>query len=149
MEMTFPAWSVRTASFGVACLLTGASALGGLVLWAAPANAEDTLHHVTYTIISDDPSDADIYYRDIDPPNWADYSHNPYLYSPKVEAAVGPGKPWVLDVMLSDPDQWAMVVATSGWSSVTPQFHCELKVDGVVVKTNDGPKGALCSIRNW
>jgi hypothetical protein len=28
-------------------------------------------------------------------------------------------------------------------------FHCALVVDGVVVKSNDGAKGVLCSLRNW
>jgi hypothetical protein len=146
MEMTFPR---RTVRFALSWLGIGAAALAGMAVSAPMASADDAMHSVTYTVTSDQPSNADIYYRDVEPLNWADYSHNPYLYSPKIEAGVGPGKPWVLNVMLADPDQWAMVTATSGWSSVTPQFHCELKVDGVVVKTNDGPKGALCSIRNW
>ena len=30
-----------------------------------------------------------------------------------------------------------------------PNFHCVLAVDGVVVVTKSGAKGALCSIRNW
>jgi hypothetical protein len=43
-----------------------------------------------------------------------------------------------------------MVVAgTGGESAKTPNIHCALAVDGVVVKTNQGPKGALCSLRNW
>jgi hypothetical protein len=51
---------------------------------------------------------------------------------------------------LADPDQWAMVVAgTGGESPKKPNIHCALAVDGVVVKTNQGPKGALCSIRAW
>ena len=110
---------------------------------------EPVLHHVTYIVTSQQPFYAEIYYRDTDPPTFADYSHNPYQFSPTAEADVGPGKLWVLDVMLADPDLWAMVVATSGTSPKTPMFHCELAVDGVVVVKNDGPKGALCSIRNW
>ena len=31
----------------------------------------------------------------------------------------------------------------------TPQFHCDLAVDGAVVVSKDGPKGVLCSLRNW
>ena len=42
-----------------------------------------------------------------------------------------------------------MVTATSGQGSATPNIHCVLAVDGVVVATDQGPKGALCSIRNW
>jgi hypothetical protein len=34
-----------------------------------PAQAEDELHHVTYTVTSDSHSDVDIYYRDADPPD--------------------------------------------------------------------------------
>jgi hypothetical protein len=73
----------------------------------------------------------------------------PYQFSPKVESDVGPDKPWVLEVMLRDPDQWAMVAATSGLSQATPMFRCELAVDGVVVDSNQGPNGALCSLRHW
>ena len=92
----------------------------------------------------------EIYYRDVDPPNWADYSHNPYVFSPKVEADVGPNQQWNLDVALANPDEWAMVVAApAGESRQTPNIHCVLAVDGVVVATDQGPKGALCSIRNW
>jgi hypothetical protein len=56
---------------------------------------------------------------------------------------------WTLDVMLANPDQWAMVTATSLDSPQTPNFHCVLAVDGQVVATHQGPKGALCSIRHW
>jgi hypothetical protein len=92
---------------------------------------------------------VEIYYRDVDPPNWADYSHNPYVFSPNVEANIGPDAQWNLDVALANPDQWAMVTATSGQGAATPNIHCVLAVDGVVVSTDQGPKGALCSIRNW
>jgi hypothetical protein len=114
------------------------------------AHADDPgLHQVTYTVSAEHPLRADIYYRDVDPPSWADYSHNPYLFSPRIEANVGPGSTWTMQVMLADPDQWAMVTATSGLSPATPDFHCELAVDGVVVDSHQGPKGALCSLRHW
>ena len=116
-----------------------------------PPPAPGPLHHVHYTVTSDAPFFADIYYRDTDPPTWSDYSHNPYLFSPRARADVAPDKPWVFDAMLADPDQWAMVLVQSGDSPELPApgFHCELAVDGVVVKTKSGAKGALCSIRNW
>ncbi|CKH74405.1 hypothetical protein [Mycolicibacterium smegmatis] len=115
-----------------------------------PAHADPApLHQVTYTVTAQTPTRADIYYRETDPPNWADYSHNPYVFSPKAEVEVGPGAPWVLTVQLADPDRWAMVSATSGRGPATPAFHCELAVDGVVVATGDGPKGALCAVRHW
>jgi hypothetical protein len=108
------------------------------------------LHQVKYTVWAEQPFYVNIYYRDVDPPNWAEYSHNPYKFSPKVEADVGPDQQWNLDVTLANPDQWAMVTAsTDGESTQTPNIHCVLAVDGVVVKTHQGPKGALCSIRSW
>lgn len=117
---------------------------------AAPAAADDpVLHEVTYTVYTDIPFRAEIYYRDVDPPSFADYSHNPYEFSPNIEADVGPGKPWVLSVILADPQNWAMVVGTSGLSPNPPGFHCALAVDGQVVATNTGAKGALCSPRPW
>lgn len=119
---------------------------------AAPAAAEPVLHHVKYTVGASQPTRANIYYRDVQPPNWADYSHNPYIFSPKAEAELGPGKPWVLEAMLADPQQWAMVVASvpeHAPALADPGFVCELRVDDVVVATDSGLKGALCSLRTW
>lgn len=116
---------------------------------APPALAQPAPHQITYTITTAHPVSADIYFREVDPPTWADYSHNPYRFSPKVTVEVGPDRPWVLNATLLDPDRWAMVSATSGMSPQNPEFRCELSVDGVVVSTDAGPKGALCSIRHW
>jgi hypothetical protein len=153
--MIFPPVALGTATargllgLGSAALL----AVAGLTVAPAPARADDdaVLHQVTYTVTADHPYYANIYYRDTDPANFADYSHNPYVFSPRVEADVGPGAPpWVLQANLADPDQWAMVAASiTGASTASPMFHCQLAVDGVVVAKNDGPKGALCSLRNW
>jgi hypothetical protein len=131
-------------------------AAGSLMFGTAVAAADDDptpgppLHHVQYTVFSETPfRNAEIYYRDTDPANWADYSHNPYQFSPNVEADTGPNQMWTMDVMLANPDQWAMVTAGSLDSPKRPNFHCVIAVDGNVVVTNEGPKGALCSIRNW
>ena len=116
----------------------------------APAHAEGpSLHRVVYTVVSQTPFAADIYYREFDPPDWAAYSHNPYEFSPRSEFEVAPDRPWVREVMLRDPQRWAMVAVTSGPAAVTPHFRCSLEVDGVVVGTASGPRGALCSLRNW
>lgn len=142
-------------------MLTAAAATAlaaGAVATAAPAFADDPppppgppLHHVQYTVTTDAPYWVHIYYRDSEPAIFSDYSHNPYQFSPRVDVDVAPDKPWVLDTMLADPDLWAMVLVQSGESPnfPTPGFNCKLAVDGVVVKTNSGPKGALCSIRDW
>lgn len=137
---------------GVALVMAATSLMFG----TAAAAADDDpvpgppLHHVQYTVFSQTPfRNAEIYYRDGDPANWADYSHNPYQFSPNVEADVGPNQLWTMDVMLADPNQWAMVTASSLDSPKRPNFHCVLAVDGKVVATNEGPKGALCSVRNW
>lgn len=55
----------------------------------------------------------------------------------------------MLNVRLADPQNWAMVLGTSGLSPNPPGFRCTLAVDGEVVVTNAGPKGALCSMRLW
>lgn len=125
-------------------------ALAVLGLLGPPAHADPAApHEVVYTVTTQSQVVADIYYRDTDPPTWADYSHNPYEFSPVVRAAVGPGNPWVLRATLTDPQHWAMVTATSGSSPTEPGFRCELKVDGAVVATAGGPKGALCALRHW
>ncbi|ODR06735.1 hypothetical protein BHQ15_12545 [Mycolicibacillus koreensis] len=126
----------------------------GLALAAATAllpaaHADPPLHRVTYTITVSTPVVADIYFREADPPTWAQYSHNPYEFSPKVTEELTPDRPWVREVTLSDPDRWAMVTATSGRAPITPMFGCSLSVDGTVVATGDGAKGALCSLRHW
>ncbi|WP_137149767.1 hypothetical protein [Mycolicibacterium sp. CR10] len=138
--------------------LVVASAVGmfaaSAVVAGAPAGAQPALHHVRYTVgASQDIVNAEIYYREVDPPNWAEYSHNPYLYSPNVEANLGPGKAWTFDAMLANPDQWAMVVVSLPTATTVPLgdpgFVCELRVDDVVVATDSGIKGALCSLRPW
>ncbi|MCK0175457.1 hypothetical protein MWU83_14865 [Mycolicibacterium sp. F2034L] len=116
----------------------------------APAAAQEPVgRHVRYVVTAEQPTKADIYYRDTEPANWADYSHNPYVFSPKAEVSIGPDQPWVLDVLLLDPARWAMVTATNGQAQDRPNFRCELTVDGEVVAEHQGPKGALCSLRHW
>ena len=39
--------------------------------------------------------------------------------------------------------------ATSVLHTTQPGFRCTLEVDGTVVQTNEGGRGALCSIRTW
>lgn len=140
-----------------ALTMTAALALAsGVIATAAPASADDSepgppLHRVRYTVTADAPFWAHIYYRDTEPAIFSDYSHNPYEFSPRADVDIAPDKPWVLEANLADPDLWAMVLVQSGESPgfPTPGFNCKLEVDDVVVKTNSGPKGALCSIRNW
>lgn len=150
--MRFPTDRVRTRPL-LSVLSATVFAGACVTVSTATAVADDSppapLHQIHYTVWAEQPFTAEIYFRDVDPPNWAEYSHNSYLFSPNVEADVGPNQQWNLDVSLADPDQWAMVVAGTGESLKQPNIHCALAVDGVVVKTNQGPKGALCSIRPW
>jgi len=118
-------------------------------LTAPHAYAEGALHQVKYTVFSEQPFNAEIYYRDTDPPTFADYSHNPYSFTPHVDVDLGPGKPWTYDLDMTNPDDYAMVVASTGTEPGTPGLHCVLAVDGVVVVSKDGLKGVLCSLRNW
>ncbi|BCI54276.1 hypothetical protein NIIDNTM18_35540 [Mycolicibacterium litorale] len=136
------------STMAVAAVLTLAGAAVGT---AAPAAAQPVLHQVRYTVTADAPFYADIYYRDTEPATFSDYSHNPYIFSPKAEADIAPDRPWVLETRLADPNLWAMVLVQSGESPeiATPMLRCELAVDGTVVKTDSGSRGALCSIRNW
>jgi hypothetical protein len=136
---------VGKAALGV--LMAAATAAGT----AAPSRADDPpMHQVRYVITSASPIWADIYYLDQQPAKFSDYSHNTYQYTPNVQADIGPGHPWTSPVvMLTDPDHYAMVTASTGTEPGTPMFHCALVVDGVVVKSNDGPKGVLCSLRIW
>lgn len=135
----------------VRCLWSSVICLGAAGLAAAGhAQAEPPVpHQVTYTVTTETPVSAAVYFRQNDPPSWADYSHNPYVFSPKVDVEIGPDRPWVLHATLLDPARWAMVSATSGRAQVEPMFRCELAVDGVVVDTSSGPKGALCAIRHF
>jgi hypothetical protein len=151
--MTFPA--PRTLPRRLLAGLGSLLAMGALVLGSGVAAADDDpipgppLHSVKYTVFSETPfRNAEIYYRDTDPPNYADYSHNPYVFSPNVEADLGPNQQWTMDVMLANPTDWAMVTVSSLDSPKRPNFHCVLAVDGQVVKSNQGPKGAVCTIRN-
>lgn len=152
--MTFPPRRTlpRRLLRGLGPLLAAASLFIGTGVAAADEDPipGPPLHRVQYTVFSETPyANAEIYYRDVDPPNFAEYSHNPYAFSPNVEANVGPNQLWTMDVMLANPDQWAMVTAGSLDSPQRPNFHCVIAVDGNVVVTNQGSKGALCSLRNW
>jgi hypothetical protein len=87
--------------------------------------------------------------RDEEPAKFSDYSHDPYRFTPNVKTDIAPGKPWSFELNLAKPEDWAMVVVNTGTEPGTPQFHCDLSVDGAVVVSKDGPKGVLCSIRSW
>ncbi|WP_263998002.1 hypothetical protein [Mycobacterium yunnanensis] len=136
-------------------LLTTGLVLGiGIVTPVAQADDEPPtgppLHSVKYTVFSETPfRNAEIYYHAVDPPNFAEYSHDPYVFTPNAEADLGPNQQWTMDVLLANPDDWAMVTVTSLDSPKRPNFHCVLAVDGKVVVANQGPVGALCSIRNY
>lgn len=118
--------------------------------FAVPSRADDPVwHNVRYTVSAANPIYADLYFLDQQPDKFSDYSHNPYQFTPNVQADIAPGHPWVHEVMLSQPDQYAMVSVSVGTEPGTPQFHCDLAVDGVVVVSKDGARGVLCSMRNW
>ena len=141
--------TVGKAALGVA--LAALSAAGYGTGAAAPVRADDpVMHQVRYVITAASPIWADIYYLDQQPARFSDYSHDTYQYTPNVQADIGPGHPWTSPVvMLTDPENYAMVTVSTGTEPGTPMFHCALVVDGVVVKSNDGPKGTLCSLRLW
>jgi hypothetical protein len=122
----------------------------GLLVGTGRAHADDpVMHHVKYTITAKKPIYADIYYIDQEPTIFSDYSHDPYRFTPNVKTDVAPDKPWSFELNLAKPDVWAMVLASTGTEPGEPQFHCDLSVDGTVVVSKDGPKGVLCSLRNW
>jgi hypothetical protein len=125
-------------------------AMSALLLSTGRAHADEpVMHHVKYTVTAQNPIYADIYYIDQEPAIFSDYSHDPYRFTPNVKTDIAPGKPWSFELNLAKPEYWAMVVVSTGTEPGTPQFHCDLSVDGAVVVSKDGPKGALCSIRNW
>jgi hypothetical protein len=137
--------TIGRAALGVA--LAAMAATGT----AVPSRADDPpMHQVRYVITAASPIWADIYYLDQQPVLFSDYSHNPYQFTPNVQADIAPGHPWTSPVvMLSNPSDYAMVSVSTGTEPGTPMFHCALVVDGAVVKSNDGAKGVLCSLRNW
>jgi hypothetical protein len=141
--------TIGKAALGVA--LAALSAAGYGTVAAAPVRADDpVMHQVRYVITAANPIWADIYYLDQQPAKFSDYSHDTYQYTPNVQADIGPGHPWTSPVvMLTDPANYAMVTVSTGTEPGTPMFHCALVVDGVVVASNDGPKGTVCSLRSW
>jgi hypothetical protein len=141
--------TIGKSALGVALSVLSAAGYGTVA--AAPVRADDpVMHQVRYVITAANPIWADIYYLDQQPAKFSDYSHDTYQYTPNVQADIGPGHPWTSPVvMLTDPANYAMVTVSTGTEPGTPMFHCALVVDGVVVKSNDGPKGTLCSLRNW
>lgn len=136
----------RLGAASLSAVLVGG--IGSLVS-AGHAQADPVMHHVTYTVAAQNPIYTDIYYLDHQPEKFSDYSHNPYSFTPHVDVDLAPGKPWSFDLDMSNPDDYAMVVASTGTEPGTPGLHCDLAVDGAVVVSKDGPKGVLCSLRNW
>ena len=131
---------------GAAMSLAGAGLLPG----GASAHADPVWHQVVYIVSSRTPAYVDIFYQDQDPTLFSDYSHNNYTFTPQVHADITPDKPWVQPVNLLNPDQWAMVSATTGHEPLAAGgIQCDLSVDGKVVVSKNGPKGALCSLRTW
>ncbi|CQD20621.1 hypothetical protein BN1232_04985 [Mycobacterium lentiflavum] len=142
----------RLLSIGSAMTMAVLSVGAGLAVTTAHADptAGPVMHHVKYAVTAENPIYTDIYYLDHQPDRFSDYSHNPYLFTPHVDVDLGPGKPpWTYDLDMTNPDAYAMVVASTGTEPGTPGLHCVLAVDGVVVVSKDGLKGVLCSLRNW
>lgn len=127
------------------------SSLAGLLSATARADADDppVMHHVKYSLTAANPIYADIYYLDQEPALFSDYSHNPYPFVPNVQADVGPKAAWTYELDLQNPFQWAFFTASAGHEPGTPNFHCQLMVDGAIVAMQDGPRGVLCSMRPW
>ena len=122
----------------------------GFLVSAGRAQADPAWHQVVYIVSARTPAYVDIYYQDQDPTLFSDYSHNNYTFTPQVHADITPDKPWVQPVNLLNPDQWAMVSATTGHEPLAAGgIQCDLSVDGKVVVSKNGPKGALCSLRSW
>jgi len=130
-------------------VLTVLSAATSLTVPPSRADDNPVMHHVKYTVSAEHPIYADIYYLDQEPQQFSDYSHNPYQFVPNVRVDIAPGKAWSYELDLAKPEVWALVTASTGTEPGTPQFHCQLTVDGKVVVSKDGPKGVLCSLRNW
>jgi hypothetical protein len=140
----------RQLGVGAATLLASLLGAAGLLTGSGRAQADPPpMHQVVYTVSTQSPIYADIYYQDQDPAVFSDYSHNPYEFTPNIQADIAPGRPWTMQVMLANPDQWATVTASTGRQPGTPMFHCTVSVDGAVVVSKDGPKGVLCSLRTW
>ena len=143
--------TTKTAiSVGFIASLASLFVAAGVLVGSGRVHADDpVMHHVKYTISAQKPIYTDIYYLDHEPAIFSDYSHNPYSFTPHVDIDIAPGKPWSYELNLSKPEVYAMVVASTGTEPGAPNLHCELAVDGKVVASNDGPKGVLCSLRNW
>jgi len=135
----------KVLAAGAAMSIAGA----GLLMSTGRAHADPVWHQVVYIVSARNPAYVDIFYQDQAPTLFSDYSHNPYVFTPQVHADVAPGKPWVQPVNLLNPDQWAMVTVTTGRAPGEPGIQCDLSVDGKVVVSKVGPKGALCSLRTW
>lgn len=146
--------SVRSPVMQVAAsaLLSGLAFAAGLAA-AVPSRADDPVpHRVRYSVSATQTAQAFVYYREVQPPNFGEYSHDPYRYSPRADVTVGPNQPWIFETTLADPQDWAMVVVSLPGmhpALAPPGFVCELRVDDVVVATDAGTKGALCSLRTW
>lgn len=74
--------ALRAAAPALVFPMLAGSLIGIGIGTGASAHAQPPLHHISYRVTAEEPVSADIYYREADPPTWADYSHNPYVFSP-------------------------------------------------------------------
>src|ERR1700734_2580334 len=84
----------RLLSIGSAMTMAGLLGGAGLAVGTLPAHADPGMPHVKYAVRAENPIYTDIYYLDPQPEKFADYSHNPYSFTPHVDVDLAPGKPW-------------------------------------------------------
>nr|AAS77250.1 hypothetical protein [Mycolicibacterium vanbaalenii PYR-1] len=103
----------------VAALVAGTFAASTVVAGGTAA-AQPPLHRVQYTVgASQDIANAEIYWRQVDPPDWGAYSHNPYEFTPNVEANLGPNQAWVHETWLGRSQS----VGHGAWSACPHSPH--------------------------
>ena len=125
------------------------SAMAGLLVSAGPAHADDpVMHHVTYTVSAQNPIYANIYYMDQEPAISPTTATTP-TGSPPTSKPISPrvSRGSSTDVA-AKPEDWAMVTSTPAANRARRSFIATCGRRGVVV-SKDGPKGVLCSLRNW
>jgi hypothetical protein len=129
----------------------------GLAVMATPAtsHADPAGHQVTYTVTTTGNLTGNVRYMNSDPPSQAAFDANSAQFMNTVSTTFTPDQPLVYTATLANPNQWAIVAASGSCrfpdcsSGVVAELHCEIAVDGQVVKQQTATTGVTCSTRPW
>ena len=138
--------TMRKATCGVGAALV--VALAGVAVTHGVSGARPGDHTVTYTVMTTGDVAADIQYMENEPPDMAAFYDDSRKYLKAIRTQMTGGEPRVFKVKMVYPYKWARVFFGGGIVN-TPEFRCEIAVDGQVVVSQSGTFARTCATRRF